>query len=35
MEFVRLEYDVQAVVEKVEQIADLSDFLGQRLLEGR
>ena len=35
VEFVRLEYDVQAVVEKVEQVADLSDFLGQRLLEGR
>ena len=35
VEFVRLEYDIQAVVEKVEQVADLSDFLGQRLLEGR
>ena len=35
LEFVRVEYDVQAVVRKVEQIPDLSDFLGQRLLEGR
>ena len=35
IEFVRLEYDIPAVVEKVKAIADLSDFLGQRLLEGR
>lgn len=33
--FVRLEYDVMAVVEKVKAIDDLSDFLGQRLIEGR
>ncbi|MEM9416518.1 MAG: metallophosphoesterase family protein [Planctomycetota bacterium] len=35
VEFVRVEYDIQAVVEKVKAIDDLSDFLGQRLLEGR
>ncbi|XAM01373.1 metallophosphoesterase family protein [Phycisphaeraceae bacterium D3-23] len=35
VEFVRLEYDVNAVVEKVKAIDDLSDFLGQRLVEGR
>lgn len=35
IEFIRLEYDVQAVVEKVKAIDELSDFLGQRLLEGR
>src|SRR5690606_32791925 len=35
VEFVRLEYDIQAVIGKVNAIADLSDFLGQRLLEGR
>lgn len=35
VEFVRLEYNVQAVIEKVNKIPDLSDFLGQRLLEGR
>ncbi len=35
IEFVRLEYDINAVVEKVKAIDELSDFLGQRLLEGR
>ncbi|MEM9753038.1 MAG: metallophosphoesterase family protein [Planctomycetota bacterium] len=35
VEFVRLEYDIQSVIDKVEQIPDLADFLGQRLLEGR
>ena len=35
IEFIRLEYDINAVVEKVKAIDDLSDFLGQRLLEGR
>ena len=35
VEFVRLEYDIAAVVAKVEQIAELNDFFGQRLLEGR
>ena len=35
VEFVRLEYDVPAVVKKITAIPDLSDFLGQRLLEGR
>jgi len=35
VEFVRLEYDIQAVIDKINQIPDLSDFLGQRLLEGR
>ncbi len=35
IEFVRLEYDVQAVVERIRQIDELNDFFGQRLLEGR
>lgn len=35
VEFVRLAYDIQAVVNKVTAIPQLSDFLGQRLLEGR
>lgn len=35
IEFVRMEYDINAVVEKVKAIEELSDFLGQRLLEGR
>jgi diadenosine tetraphosphatase ApaH/serine/threonine PP2A family protein phosphatase len=35
VDFVRLKYDIQAVVEKVKQIEELSDFLGLRLLEGR
>ncbi len=35
VEFVRLEYDIDAVIAKVARIPELSDFLGQRLLEGR
>jgi len=35
VEFVRLEYDINAVMHKVRQIAELGDFLGQRLHEGR
>lgn len=35
VEFVRLEYDIQAVIAKIKPIDDLSDFLGLRLLEGR
>ena len=35
VEFVRLEYDIAAVVKKIEHIPDLSDFFGQRLLDGR
>lgn len=35
VEFVRIEYDIQAVIDKVSQIDDLNDFFGQRLLEGR
>jgi len=35
IEFVRIEYDIGAVVEKVEQISELNDFFGHRLLEGR
>ncbi|MEM6853906.1 MAG: metallophosphoesterase, partial [Planctomycetota bacterium] len=35
VEFVRLEYDIQAVIDKITPIEELSDFLGQRLLEGR
>ncbi len=35
VEFVRLEYDIYAVIDKVTKIPELSDFLGLRLLEGR
>jgi predicted phosphodiesterase len=35
VEFVRLEYDIEAVVEKVRKISQLHNFLGLRLLEGR
>jgi diadenosine tetraphosphatase ApaH/serine/threonine PP2A family protein phosphatase len=35
VEFYRLEYDVRAVVAKIEAIDELNDFFGQRLLEGR
>lgn len=35
VEFVRLRYPVYAVIEKLNQIPDLSSFLGDRLLEGR
>lgn len=35
VEFVRLDYDIQKVIDKVAQVPELSDFLGQRLLEGR
>lgn len=35
VEFVRLEYDVKATCKKVEEIEELDDFLGSRLLEGR
>ena len=35
VEFVRLEYDIEKVMAQVQAVPDLSDFLGQRLLEGR
>jgi predicted phosphodiesterase len=35
IEFVRLMYDVDATVKKVEAIKELDDFLGTRLLDGR
>lgn len=35
IEFVRVEYDVPAVIAKVKAIPELSDFLGLRLLDGR
>lgn len=35
IDFIRLDYDVQTVVEKIKAIPELSDFLCQRLLEGR
>ncbi len=35
MEFVRLEYDINAVVEKISAIPEINDFFGQRLLDGR
>ncbi|WP_428387401.1 metallophosphoesterase family protein [Mucisphaera sp.] len=33
--FYRVDYDIDAVVAKFEQIPELNDFLGQRLVEGR
>jgi len=35
VEFIRLEYDIDAVIDKVKGEKDLSDFLGERLLQGR
>ena len=35
VEFVRLEYDVAATAGKIKAIAELSDWLGDRLFEGR
>lgn len=35
VEFFRLEYDIDAVVEKIRAIPQLSDWLGERLREGR
>lgn len=35
VEFFRLDYDVDAVVEKIHNIPQLSDWLGERLKEGR
>lgn len=35
VEFVRLEYDIDAVIEKVRSTPEINDFLGMRLLEGR
>jgi len=35
VEFFRLEYDIDAVVEKIQGIPQLSDWLGERLREGR
>ena len=35
IEFVRLPYDVETTVKKVEQIPELDDFLGTRLIDGR
>lgn len=35
VEFVRLEYDIEAVVAKVHAIDELNDFLAMRLLDGR
>ena len=35
VEFYRVEYNVDSVVEKIHNIAELTDWLGDRLLEGR
>jgi len=35
IEFVRLVYDVDTTVKKVEAIPELDNFLGSRLLDGR
>jgi len=35
VEFVRVEYDIQSVIDKVNAIPELTEFLGLRLLEGR
>jgi diadenosine tetraphosphatase ApaH/serine/threonine PP2A family protein phosphatase len=35
VEFIRLEYDIATTIRKIEAVADVNDFFGQRLLEGR
>jgi diadenosine tetraphosphatase ApaH/serine/threonine PP2A family protein phosphatase len=35
VEFVRMPYDIETTVKKVEQVAELDDFLGTRLRDGR
>jgi diadenosine tetraphosphatase ApaH/serine/threonine PP2A family protein phosphatase len=35
IEFVRVPYDVDTTVKKVEAISELDNFLGTRLLDGR
>jgi len=35
VEFIRLDYDVDAVVQKILAIPELDDFLAHRLLDGR
>lgn len=35
VEFVRVEYDVEAVVKRIKDNPELNDFLGQRLVDGR
>ena len=35
VEFVRLEYDIEKAVKKIFAVAELDDFLGTRLLDGR
>jgi len=35
LEFVRLAYDIQAVIDKIQEIPEINDFFGQRLLDGR
>ena len=35
MQFVRLEYNIRETAEKIKQIPELSDWLGDRLFEGR
>jgi diadenosine tetraphosphatase ApaH/serine/threonine PP2A family protein phosphatase len=35
IEFVRVEYDVAKTADKIKAIAELSDWLGDRLYEGR
>jgi len=34
-EFVRVEYDIEQTIRKIQQIPELDDFLGERLLDGR
>ncbi len=35
VEFIRLEYDIAKTISQIEATAELNDFFGQRLLEGR
>lgn len=35
VEFVRLHYDIEKTIDKIKQIAELNNFFGERLLEGR
>ena len=35
VEFFRLPYDIDTVVNRIKDVPELSDWLGERLLEGR
>ena len=35
VDFIRIEYDIEKAVKKIFAVAELDDFLGTRLLDGR